>query len=290
MSNSNLEQWLSKPDGLAVRLRALRAQTGRSGKELAAALGWQPSKVSRLENGRQTPTVADLDAWASVCGADSAQTGELHRLLEEALTTQRDWRRRMRVGQAEVQADYNALTEQSTSIRYFETVFVPGYLQTPAYARRVLTEMVHLHDLAVDDVDAAVAVRMQRQQALYDPAKQFEFLLAEPVLHWRLCPVDVMRGQLDRLQTVLGLPNVRFGILPLDPAAPLRSAPQNSFQLYDGVAVVETFVGETVHRDEKASTYARVLDRLWDDAVIGEDARRLIVGAAQLIAAQTPEA
>jgi transcriptional regulator with XRE-family HTH domain len=281
VSNSNLEQWLSLPDGPAARLRALRAQTGRSGKEFAEMLGWQPSKVSRLENGRQTPTSADLHAWVLACGVDAAVVDELRQLLERAHTAHRDWRRRMRLGQTPVQSDYNALTDQSSTIRYFETVYVPGYLQTAAYARRVLTEMVDLHGLAVDDVDAAVATRMQRQHALYDPGKQFEFLLAEPVLHWRLCPADVMRGQLDRLQAILGLPNIRFGILPMRPAAPLRTTPQNAFQLYDHTAVVESFVGEIVYRDERATAYARAMDRMWEEAVTGEEARQLIVETAR---------
>ena len=278
MSDSNLEQWLSKPDGVAARLRALRTQTGLSGKQFAKGLGWQPSKVSRLENGRQTPTPADLDAWARVVGKPGDAAG-LQQLLEQARTAHRDWKRRMRDGQSAVQADYNALTEQSTVIRYFETAYMPGYLQTPAYARRVLTELVDLHGLAVDDVNAAVAARMQRQHALYDPAKRFEFLLAEPVLHWRLCPPDVMRGQLDRLQTMLSLPNIRFGILPLHPAAPLRTTPQQAFQLYDDTAVVEGLVGENVYRGDKAAAFARAMDRMWDDAATDEQARQLILTA-----------
>src|SRR4051794_14708207 len=42
---SPLENWLTEPDGLATRLRAMRAQAGLSGKDLAASRGWQQSKV-----------------------------------------------------------------------------------------------------------------------------------------------------------------------------------------------------------------------------------------------------
>jgi hypothetical protein len=59
------------------------------------------------------------------------------------------------------------------------------------------------------------------------------------------------------------------------------TTPQNSFQLPDDVAIVETFVGETTHRDSEAVAYARVLDLLWEDAVTGDDARHLIVEAAR---------
>ncbi|MBM0224914.1 helix-turn-helix transcriptional regulator [Micromonospora sp. ATA51] len=273
-----IEEWLTQPEGLADRLRALRTQAGLSGKQLAEANGWAPSKVSRLENGRQMPAPSDLCAWARACGADDAAQ-DLLRMLGEVQAVHRDWRRRMRQGQAAVQDSYNQLVAESRLIRHFETVYVPGLLQTADYARRILTEMVELHNLDVADVDAAVASRMQRQHLLYDTGKRFEFLLAEPVLRWLLASPDVMRGQLDRLQTVVGVPNIRFGILPL--GVQLATTPQNSFQMYDDVAIVETFVGETTHRDDEAAAYAKAMERLWKEAITGEDARGLIVRAAQ---------
>lgn len=155
---------------------------------------------------------------------------------------------------------------------------MPGVLQIPQYARRVLTEMVDLRGVAIDDIDAAVAVRMRRQQSLYDTTKRFEFLRAEPVLRWGLCPPSVMVAQLDRLATVVGMPNVRIGAIPLGVEIP--TSPQNSFQLYDDLAVVETFVGETTHGRRDSRAYARVMDRLWDEAAVGDHARRLIQRAA----------
>jgi transcriptional regulator with XRE-family HTH domain len=272
------QERLTRPDGLAGRLFALRERAGLSGKALAVATGWQPSKVSRLENGRQLPSPADLDAWARVCGADPATAQALLNLLVDVQTFHRDWKRRTRGGQESVQKDYNRLVRDSTVVRHFETSTVPGLLQTADYARRVLTEMADLHAVAALDVEAAVTARLQRQPLLYDSAKQFEFLIAEPVLCWTLCPPQVMRAQLDRLQTVIGLPNVRFGVLPM--SIELHTIPQNSFQMYDDVAVVETFVGESTHRGAEAEAYARVLERLWEAAAIDDDARQLIIRAS----------
>ncbi|MCA1672296.1 MAG: DUF5753 domain-containing protein, partial [Actinobacteria bacterium] len=48
-------------------------------------------------------------------------------------------------------------------------------------------------------MDDAVAARMQRQQVLYRTGKRFHFLIAESALRTRLCPPEVMIGQLDRL-------------------------------------------------------------------------------------------
>lgn len=49
--------------------------------------------------------------------------------------------------------------------------------------------------------------------------------------------------------------------------------------MYDEAAIVEAFVGETTHRDKEATAYAEAMERLWKEAVTGEDARRLIVRA-----------
>ncbi|MFB9830677.1 helix-turn-helix domain-containing protein [Actinoallomurus acaciae] len=277
----SLEQWLTRPEGMATRLRALRAQAGLSGKQLADAHDWQQSKVSRIENGRQMPSVTDIEAWARTCNAES----EIESLLQqrrEARIAHATFQSRMRKGQARVQESYNELVSSPNTIRHFETAYVPDLLQVPDYARSVLTEMVSLHGLKRDDVDAAVQTRMQRQRMLYDSDKNFEFLLAEPVLRWLICPPAVMRSQLDRLQTVIGLERVRFGIVPM--GVELSTTPQNSFQIYAGdntVVAVETFIGETFHRDDEAAAYSKALDRMWEEAVTGEQARELIIAATK---------
>jgi hypothetical protein len=168
-----------------------------------------------------------------------------------------------------------------TVIRHFETAYMPGPLQIPDYARRVLTEMISLHGLEIDDVDAAVQERMARAQMLYDPSKRWEFLIAEPVLRWLLPTPAVMRAQLDRLQGVIGLDRIRLGIVPL--GVELATTPQDSVQVYVGdetVAVAETYIRETWHRGDEATAYMRAIDRQWEDAVEGDEARRLIARAA----------
>jgi transcriptional regulator with XRE-family HTH domain len=282
----SLEQWLTQPEGVATRLRILRVQAGLSGKQLADANSWAQSKVSRIENGKQPPSDADIEAWVRTCNADPADVAELQQLRNEARIAHATFRSRMRQGQEKVQESYSDLIANSHLIRYFEASYVPGLLQVPDYARRVLHEMISLHDLEIDDVDAAVAARMRWQQMLYDPTKSFEFLIGESALRWLICSPAVMRAQLDRLQTIIGLERVRFGIIPM--GVELATTPQNSFQMYvgdDSVVAVETFIGETFHRGDEAEAYGRAMDRLWEEAVTGEDARQLLIAATQALAA-----
>jgi len=275
-----LEEWLTQPGGLADRLRAARLRAGLTGKQLAAAHGWQQPKVSKIENGRQMPTPADVEAWLTTCGADAAEIGDMLSHLDQLSAQHRDWRRRLRQGQVAVQADYNDLVRNGAVFREFTLEVVSGLLQTAGYAKVAIEQGVLLHDTSPHEIDDAVATRMRRQQYLYDQSKRFEFILGEPALRWLVCPPSVMLGQLDRLLgAVSGMPNIRFGILPL--GVQLSLIPQNSFVLVDDVAYVETFVGETEHRGEETAAYHRVMDRLWADAVTGEHARRLILSAVQ---------
>jgi len=262
---------------LAEALRALRRRTGLSGKEFAAQLGWHASRVSRLEHGRQIPTAADLRAWSALCQVSRGESAELTGLLRRAEAEHRDWRRRMRQGQSSVQADYNQLVEASAYVRHFEVAWVPGLVQTAAYARQVFREQVELHRLEVHDEEAAVQTRLARGRQLYNPAKRFEFLLAEPVLRWRAGPPAVLREQLEALREIVPLPNVRFGVLPLDRR--IATTPQNAFQIYDTVTVVETFSGEIFFADAASVLYARVLDRLWADALVGPPLDALLTAA-----------
>jgi transcriptional regulator with XRE-family HTH domain len=279
MSSPPTEEWLTRPGGIAERLRRARTAAKLTGKELAQLAGWAPSKVSRLETGGQMPTTADLDTWAELCHLGKDAAAELRALLDEVQSARSEWVTRFRGGQIAVQRDYNKLVAASSRIRYFETVWVPGLLQTPEYAHITFTGIAALHGTPRDEIGGAVRARMERQRHLYDTGKQFEFLIAEPVLRWLLCPPDVMRGQLDRLQSVIGLPNVRIGILPM--GVPLRVAPQNGFHLYDELAIVESFTAEDQRRGPEAKKYGEIMDLLWDQAVEGEDARPLIVAAAE---------
>lgn len=274
-------EWLTQPGGIAEQLVRLRDAARLSGKELADTLGWAPSKVSRIERGRQTPSSADVDAWARATNADPQAVQEILRVLDEVQAAQRSWRRRLRLGQGVTQAEYNDLVRESTLIRHFDTAGIPGPLQTGRYARHMLALIKQLHGLE-DDLDEAVQQRMLRQQWLHDSTKRFEFLLAEPVLYWGVCPPDVMREQLDRLHTVIDLGNIRFGILPM--GVPLSTAPQNPFVMYDDLIKVETFGDETDHQGTRvADAYAKAMDLLWADAATGAAARRLIVKAADAI-------
>lgn len=280
-SDDPLQEWLTRPGGIAGRLRAARLHAGLTGTELAERNGWQQSKVSKIETGRQVPTSADVEVWLRTCGAER-EVDELLNSLEHLTAQHYYWRLRLRQGLAAIQTDHNEVVRDAAVCREFNVSTVPGLLQTADYARDRMGRGAGFHGASVDDLDAAVAARMKRQEYLYDTSRRFDLLLAEPVLRWLVPPPSVMLAQLDRLLAVLsGMPNIHIGILPM--GAPISLSPQNSFFIADDVAYVETFMGETVHYGDEAAAYHRVMDRLWQDAVTGEQARALILRAVEAV-------
>jgi hypothetical protein len=248
---------------------------------MAGDLGWPQSKISKIENGRQMPTEDDIAAWADACSASPQETEALLGLMSEIHGLHREWRQRSRAGQTAIQHDYDALARDATVIRNAETVFIPGLIQTAAYARCRIVENARLHGTSDTEIDTATVERMRRQQVLYDTTKTFGFVITEAVLRLLLCPVDVMLAQLDRLLALTGMPNLALGIIPF--GVPLPVAPQHGFILFDDLAIVETFTDEAIFQGAEATTYAQIMDALRAEAVADEPARRLIVDASRAL-------
>lgn len=273
MTDFRAEDWLTRPNGLAQRLRESREAAGMLAQDVAAALRWDPAKVSKTENGKRTPTPADIHAWARVTGLEDAKRDEMLALLETVRALRSSFRERMRYGRSALQGEYDRLYRDSTRFRIFQTTWIPGILQVPEYARQIFTDLDQLRDTP-RDVEPAVRTRIDRQRHLTDVTKSFEIVVHESAMRTLVADPAVMHVQLDRLISATTLPNVRFGILP--ELSRIHTAPQASFVIYDDMAVTESFVGETRYFSEEAALLGRVMDRLWNDAIEGPAARERI--------------
>ncbi|MFI5978068.1 helix-turn-helix domain-containing protein [Streptomyces sp. NPDC051452] len=261
-------------EALGVRLRELRTEAGLQGKDLAERLGWQRSKVSRLENGKQTATAADLEAWALALDAPG-ELADLHSRLRGLESQQRSWRRQLATGHRAVQDRYVAEYRRTSTVRGYEATVIPGLFQTPGYARHLLILNAELMQ-SPRDTDEAVNARMRRQEVLYEGDKAFRVLIWEGALHALVGPSEVMAGQLDRLIGLIGLPQIELGIVPF--GVRLKLSPKHGFWIFDEQrVVVETINTEfTLESAEDVALYGRVWDRLEEAAVCGQQARRLI--------------
>lgn len=259
---------------LAAKLRELREDTGLSAGRFGEPHDWSQGKVSKIENGRTVPSAEDVETWATSAGHPEL-AAELAALAEAVGTQSRGYGGRRRETLA-ARADEAGVAESlATVVRVFQPAIIPGLLQTAAYARSIL-EMLNAPE---EQIAPAVNARMQRQDALYQPGRHFEFVLTEGALRWRPGSTDVMRAQYDRLIRVADVGSVGLRILPFSVQAPtFYDNPITIYEIPDDPAVlVEGTPREHVYREERDLETCRIaFAQCWDAALVGDDAVSMI--------------
>src|SRR5271169_1764864 len=112
---------------LGKRLRELRQQAGITGRQLAESLAWPASKVSKLENGRQTPADQDIRDWTRITGSEG-ETGALLASLHTLEVQHAEWQRQLNAGLRPHQREIAKLDADTRFFRAFESTFIPGLL------------------------------------------------------------------------------------------------------------------------------------------------------------------
>ncbi|WP_329147671.1 helix-turn-helix transcriptional regulator [Streptomyces sp. NBC_01456] len=273
-------------EALGDRLRELRhsCPEGRlTGAQLAERLRWPHSKISKLENGRQTATAGDLRAWAEATRQPET-AGELISRVAALESQVRSWRRQLASGHRAVQDTHNAEHVRTSVFHAWQGAMIVGQLQTADYARHIFTRYASLHESPRDTEDA-VRARLQRQEGLYKAGKKYRIIMWEAVLHALVCPPSVLAAQLDRLAGLIGLDTVELGIVPF--SAPLKIPPANGFWVLDErVAIVEDWHAELWLDDaQSVTTYMKVWNTLQESAVYGPKAQNVINGARRALSA-----
>jgi hypothetical protein len=258
-----------------------------SGREFAQVLSWQASKVSKLENGRQTPSDDDIGAWTAATGSE-AEAPALLASLHTLEIRHAEWQRQLRGGLKGHQSEIAAINARTRFFRVFESTYIPGLLQTAEYIRARVAQTVAV--FGVDhDVDDTIKVRLQRQDVLYRSEKRFHFVITEAALRYRLCPLEAMLGQLDRLISLAALPNVKLGVIGFDTACGV--APAHGFWLLDEDRVmVETFSAElNLAQPQEIELYGKVFENLAAVASYGRPARAIVTRVIDDLADGLPE-
>ncbi|MDH6131032.1 transcriptional regulator with XRE-family HTH domain [Kitasatospora sp. MAA4] len=277
MSSSPLSSAQAARVALAARLSALMQDAGLSGLELAERCGWHKSKSSRIARGMTVPSDADIRAWCTACGA-ADQAADLIAASRTAESMYTQWREIHRDGMRRVHEKTVPLYQRTKRFRVYASNLMPGMTQTGPYASGLLRSITDFQGTP-DDVEQAVAARLDRSRVLADRAHQFGLVLEEAVLYHAVCDDDGMAGQLEHLLTVMRQPNVSVGIIPLRCRRTVW--PLEAFYAFDeSLVAVETLTAEiNVTAPGEIRTYLKAFAELSKLAVHGPQARTLIASA-----------
>ncbi|MCX2968617.1 MULTISPECIES: helix-turn-helix domain-containing protein [Streptomyces] len=233
----------------AEELRRLRSQQGITLRQLGERMGWDWSLFGKMEKGDTigSPEVAEaLDDFYGTPGL-------LLAMWELAAGDKTQFRERYR--------RYMTLEAEAVSLWHFAVSVLPGLLQTPGYAREVLSA----GGLKRPELDQQVEARMGRRELLEgDDAPPFRTILSEAVLRTPLSDQGEWREQLQHVAEVAERPNVTLHVLPL--AAGMHGLDSTTLmflRLVDGRTVAYT---ENAHRGELIEANAPVerLQRAYD--------------------------
>lgn len=268
---------------LAAELRRLRDQSGLSISDMAEKLGWQVSRISRIETRQLGITAPDLRKLLDIYAVeDSAYREELAELARRA-NERGWWQSYPRNVIPSEYGDLIAVEAEAATIRSYQPEVVPGLLQTPGYARAVIRAGRRADTAA--EIDRRVEVRLERQAILArtDPAPpRISVVLNEAVLRRRVGDPGVMREQLQFLMAERDRANLSVQVLPFDTGAhPSMVGPFTLVNFLDpgdlGVVYLEHPTSSLfLETPEEIRAYEEFWDSMQSDAYSLDDTRAFL--------------
>jgi transcriptional regulator with XRE-family HTH domain len=251
---------------LGRRLQVLRERAGVSFEEAARALDVTHATIRRMEKAQVGLKVPYVEKLLRVYGV--TDPGEIDGFLTLAREANRPgWWHRYRDVLPDWFSAFVSLEAEADQIRAYEPHYVPGLLQTEAYAATVLR--AGLPHAPAQEIERLVSLRLARQELL--SRKQPPLLwvvIDETVLRRPIGRPNVMRAQVSRLIEAGAAPHVRLQIMPFSAGPhPAMYGPFHLFRFplpeLPDVACAESLVGAAYFdQREDVSAFREALDRM----------------------------
>jgi transcriptional regulator with XRE-family HTH domain len=265
---------------LGAQLRRLREGKDITTEQAAEAIRGSHSKISRMEHGRvgfKDRDVADLLTLYGV--TDPEQRASLLNLAREAGNP--GWWHGYGDLLPHWFEPFISLEAAASVIRNYEVQFVPGQLQTPAYAREVIR--LGYPSISDEELGRRVELRVGRQRLLsrQNPPRIWA-ALDEAVLRRPIGGPGVMREQVQHLIDMSENPNVTLQIVPFrvgghsaagGPFAILRFAEP---ELSDVVYLEQLTSALYLEKPAEVERYVEVMERLCVQAETAADTVKLL--------------
>ncbi|WP_340561392.1 helix-turn-helix domain-containing protein [Streptomyces sp. GSL17-111] len=218
--DSSVRRLLAQPRGgptvlrivLGTHLRRMREASGITREAAGDAIRGSHAKISRLELGRVGYKERDVADLLTLYGVHDPEQREEFLTLARHANNPGWWHQYGDVLPGWLET-LLGLEEAASLIRTYEVQFVPGLLQTAAYARAVT---LLGHGRAGDaEIERRVRLRMRRQECLTrEHGPRLWAVIDEAALRRPLGGPEVMRGQIRHLLDVAERPNVTLQVAP----------------------------------------------------------------------------
>jgi hypothetical protein len=169
--------------------------------EFAVAVGYGEDLVYKLESGKRIPRPEYLDTADEVLDA-----GGLVAAMKEDVK---------RVRYPKKVRDLAQMEARAVELQLYDPLHIHGLLQTPEYARALLS--MRRPSYSAEEVERFIAARVARKAIFErDPAPDLSFVLEEWTLRRPLGGRTVLHGQLEHLLEAGHLRNVELQVMPME--------------------------------------------------------------------------
>jgi transcriptional regulator with XRE-family HTH domain len=255
---------------LGIELRRLREQARLTCEDVGQRLDCSGTRISRMETGRISVRPGDVRELLEVYGVTGTEADSLVQLAREA--RRKGWWHTYGRALATWFEPYIGLEAEAVRLRDFQSMVLPGLLQTEDYARAVLRAAPSAGPTA--DIDRQVALRMQRQGVLSQAKPPgLWVVLSESVLRVQVGGASVMQAQLSQLNEIAAQRNVTLQVLPFSTAAHVQPiSPFTILEFADPadptVVYLEHLTGSLLlENEEEVARYTVVFDHLRAEAL-----------------------
>jgi transcriptional regulator with XRE-family HTH domain len=201
---------------VAAELRALRESAALTREAVAERTGINTVTLYRIENARVRPQARTLMSLLDLYGVADDRKAELTAMLRDA--RQRGWLQAYESLLPQQYTAYIGFEAEASAVWAYESLFVPGLLQTEDYARAVTR--AGLPGASADEIDRRVEVRMQRQAVLTGSSPLGLWsIVDEAALRRQVGGPGIMRAQLDHLLEAASRPNITLQVIPYSAGA-----------------------------------------------------------------------
>jgi transcriptional regulator with XRE-family HTH domain len=266
---------------LRTALRKRREEAQLTQEHVANAMDWSLSKLIRIEAGVVSISTNDVKALLQLYEVtDPIQVSELVEMAR--IARRRTWWSPYKDNVPSPYASYIGLEAETSALRYFYPVSIPGLFQTRSYATAVVEATVGIQ-VAAEDVPTRVDIRMVRQREVLGRPEPPEIyvILDEGVLRRVTGGADVMREQLRHLSITAAEANVTLRVLPykagdrgvMGPFMILEFPDENDKSV---VYVEGAHIQDVIDREADVRGYVLAYDQLWQLCLEPDESLRLI--------------
>jgi len=265
---------------LGARLRSLRQAKGLTRDQAGYAIRGSESKISRMELGRVAFKERDVSDLLKLYGVEDAEEHDRLLTLAREANTPGWWHAYGDVLSNWFQ-NYLDLEQSAELIRTYEVQFVPGLLQTDAYARAVI--MLGHGTAEPWEISRRADLRMARKQLLQrENSPKLWAVIDEAVLRRPIGGRQVLRQQIEALLEASSMPNVRLQVIPFATGGHAAAGGALSLlrfprqDLPDVVYIEHLISGLYLDKREDVDHYAAAMGRLFIEAEPPDQTPRIL--------------